>query len=312
MWPVQSAEAQDYPTKKITIVVTLASGSTMDVLARLLADGLQRSFGQPVIIDNQPIAAGTVGAANVAKAPADGYTLLVTSSGVLAIAPSLYKTLNFDAEKSFVPIAFYQNTFFVLAVNTKVPATSIAALVTLSRQSPKPLSFSSPGAGTPQHLLLELTKSSFSAEFVHVPYNNTMQALTDIVGGHVSAGFVEAGSALPLIRDGQLRAVAISSDAGRRHLPETPVTNFEVNGSKFEPVGWHAMLAPSATPREVLDKLHRELSRTINSAEFNSKVSEFGLIPVDNPQIGQMQTFMRSQREKWGSVIGGIGLLGSR
>jgi len=216
------ARAQDYPTRPVTIVVPLAAGSGMDALVRLYAEKLQVALGKPVVVDNRPGAALMLAAAAVATAPADGYTLLVSTSSAMAINPVLYKKVNYDHVKDFVPISFYVKSPFILVVNPDLPAKSVPELIKHIKDSKSPLSYSSPGAGVAQHLSIEYMKKRFDLDITHVPYKNTPQSIQDIAAGHVQLGFAEAGASLPLIRDGKLRALAVSATTRIPSLPDVP------------------------------------------------------------------------------------------
>src|SRR6185369_6057925 len=189
--PAQAqVQAQDYPNRPITIVVPLAPGSGMDSLVRLYADRLQQALGKPVVVENKPGAALMLAAAAVATAPPDGYTLLVSTSSAMAINLALYKKVNYDAVKDFIPVSFYVKSPFILVVNTDLPAKTVPELIKLAkeREGGTPLNFSSPGAGVAQHLSVEYMKQRFNVNMVHVPYRNTPQSITDIVAGHVQLG----------------------------------------------------------------------------------------------------------------------------
>jgi len=307
--PVQ---AQDYPSKPITIVVSLAAGSGMDSLVRLYADKLQRSLGQPVVVENKPGAALMLAAAAVANAPADGYTLLVSTSSAMAINLVLYKKVNYDAAKDFAPVSFYVKSPFILVVNPDLPTKTVPELIKLAKDSPTPLNFSSPGAGVAQHLSIEYMKQRFGLNMVHVPYRNTPQSITDIVAGHVQLGFAEAGASLPLIREGKLRALAVSSSTRLSTLPDVPPFAEAANAPDFEAVSWHMLFAPRATPKPILDKLHAEMNKIMRDPEMKQKASTIGLLPIDPPSIADTEKYLAAEREKWGSLVRKLGLEGSQ
>jgi tripartite-type tricarboxylate transporter receptor subunit TctC len=240
------AQAQDYPTRPVTIVVPLAAGSGMDSLVRLYAEKLQIALGKPVVVDNRPGAALMLAAAAVATAPADGYTLLVSTSSAMAINPVLYKKVNYDHVKDFVPISFYVKSPFILVVNPDLPAKSVPELIKHLKDSKSPLSYSSPGAGVAQHLSIEYMKKRFDLDITHVPYKNTPQSIQDIAAGHVQLGFAEAGASLPLIRDGKLRALAVSATTRIPSLPDVPPFAEAAKAPDFEAVSWHILFAPAA------------------------------------------------------------------
>jgi putative tricarboxylic transport membrane protein len=306
--PVQ---AQDYPTRPVTIVVPLAAGSGMDSLVRLYAEKLQIALGKPVVVDNRPGAALMLAAAAVATAPADGYTLLVSTSSAMAINPVLYKKVNYDHVKDFVPISFYVKSPFILVVNPDLPAKSVPELIKHLKDSKSPLSYSSPGAGVAQHLSIEYMKKRFDLDITHVPYKNTPQSIQDIAAGHVQLGFAEAGASLPLIRDGKLRALAVSATTRIPSLPDVPPFAEAANAPDFEAVSWHILFAPAATPKPIIERLHTEMKKIMADPEMIRLTEKIGLLPVDSPDIDGIQKYLASEREKWGSLVKQLGLAGT-
>src|SRR5437868_4133680 len=202
------AQAQ-YPNRPVTIIVSLAAGSGMDVLVRLYADKLAQSLGKPVIVENRPGASLMLAANAVAQAPPDGHTLLVSTSSAMAINLTLFRQVTYDPERDFVPISLYVKSPFILVVNPDLPAKSVPELIAYVKQNQGKLSYSSPGAGVAQHLSMEYMKNQFGLEITHVPYRSTPQSIQDIAAGHVAMGWVEAGASIPLIREGKLRALAV-------------------------------------------------------------------------------------------------------
>jgi putative tricarboxylic transport membrane protein len=306
--PVQ---AQDYPTRPVTIVVPLAAGSGMDSLVRLYAEKLQIALGKPVVVDNRPGAALMLAAAAVATAPADGYTLLVSTSSAMAINPVLYKKVNYDHVKDFVPISFYVKSPFILVVNPDLPAKSVPELIKHLKDSKSPLSYSSPGAGVAQHLSIEYMKKRFDLDITHVPYKNTPQSIQDIAAGHVQLGFAEAGASLPLIRDGKLRALAVSATTRIPSLPDVPPFAEAAKAPDFEAVSWHILFAPAATPKPIIERLHTEMKKIMADPEMIRLTEKIGLLPVDSPDIDGIQKYLASEREKWGSLVKQLGLAGT-
>jgi tripartite-type tricarboxylate transporter receptor subunit TctC len=305
------AQAQDYPTRPVTIVVPLAAGSGMDSLVRLYAEKLQVALGKPVVVDNRPGAALMLAAAAVATAPADGYTLLVSTSSAMAINPVLYKKVNYDHVKDFVPISFYVKSPFILVVNPDLPAKSVPELIKHIKDSKSPLSYSSPGAGVAQHLSIEYMKKRFDLDITHVPYKNTPQSIQDIAAGHVQLGFAEAGASLPLIRDGKLRALAVSANTRIPSLPDVPPFAEAAKAPDFEAVSWHILFAPAATPKPIVERLHTEMKKIMADPEMIKLTEKIGLLPVDSPNIDGIQKYLASEREKWGSLVKQLGLEGS-
>lgn len=305
------ARAQTYPDRPITIVVPLAAGTGMDALVRLYADKLQASLGKPVVVENKPGAALMLAASAVAAAPADGHTLLVSTSSAMAINPVLYKKINYKLT-DFVPVSFYVKSPFILVVNPDLPAKTVPELIDLAKKSEKPLSYSTPGAGTAQHLSTEYMKQQFGINVVHVPYRATPQSVADIVANHVQLGFAEAGATLPLIRDGKLRALAVSSSTPIPTLPDVPPFAKAANAPDFEAVSWHMLFAPAATPKPILDKLHAEMTKIMKDPEMQKKATTIGLLPIDPPSITDTEKYLASEREKWGSLVKKLGLEGSQ
>jgi putative tricarboxylic transport membrane protein len=306
------AKAQDFPNKPITIVVPLAAGSGMDSLVRLYADKLQQSLGKPVVVENKPGASLMLAAQAVAAAPADGYTLLVSTSSAMAINLALFKKVNYDAVKDFMPVSFYVKSPFILVVNTDLKANTVPELIKLAKESPTPLNYSSPGAGVAQHLSMEYMKQRFGLTIAHVPYRNTPQSITDIVAGHVQLGFAEAGASLPLIREGKLRALAVSSSSRLPTLPDVPTFAEAASTPDFEAVSWHMLFAPAATPKPILDRLHAEMTKIMSDPEMKQKASTIGLLPIDPPSIAETVKYLASEREKWGSLVRKLDLEGSQ
>lgn len=311
-WAASTASnAQEFPSKTITIIVPLAAGAGMDTIARLYADKLQQSLGRPVIIDNRPGAALMLGAQALAAAAPDGHTLGLGTTSSLAINPVLYKQISYDAEKSFVPVALYVKSPFILTVNPDLPVKNVKELVAYARNRTD-LNYSSPGAGVASHLAVEYMKAKFGLQITHVPYRNTPQSILDIASGHVQLGFVEAGAGLPLIKDGKLRALAVSSSTPLPVLPDVPPFSVASGEKDFEAVSWHALLAPAGTPDAIVQRLHGEMKRIMADPQIKEKVSALGLIPFDTPSPAELRSYLRNEREKWGNLVKSLGLESSQ
>jgi tripartite-type tricarboxylate transporter receptor subunit TctC len=306
------AAAQTYPTKPITIVVPLAAGTGMDSIARLYGDQLANALGRPVVIDNRPGAGMIVATTALARAPADGYTLGIATSGPLAINPALFKKIDYDPDKDFAPIALYVKSPFVLVINPALPVRTVPDLIKLAKESATPLTYSTPGVGLLQHLSMEFMKQRFGFEMTHIPYRNTPQSVSDIAAGHVALGFAEAGATVPLIKDGKLRAIAVSSKARLPILPDIPTLAEASGADDFEAVSWHVLLAPAATSKVVIDRLHSEMKRIMGSPDMVKRVSDLGLIPFDTPSVEGMQAYIKSEQDKWGALVRKLGLAASQ
>lgn len=306
------AHTQSFPTQSVTIVVPLAAGSGMDTIVRLYADPLAASLGKPVVVDNRPGAALMLAATAVKNASPDGHTLLISTSSAMAINPVLYKQVAYNAEKDFAPVSYYVKSPFILVVNPALPVKTVPELIKYVKESSKPLTYSSPGAGVAQHLSMEFMKQRFGLQITHVPYRNTPQSIADIAAGHVDMGFAEAGASLPLIRDGKLRALAVSSSARLPVLPDTPPFAEAASAPDFEAVSWHMLFAPAATPKDVIARLHGDMNKALSAPDLKKKISDLGLIPIDPPSTDETRKYLASEREKWGALVRKLGLEGSQ
>jgi tripartite-type tricarboxylate transporter receptor subunit TctC len=305
------AQAQDYPTRPITIVVTLAAGTGMDVIARLYGDKLSQKLGQPVVIENKPGASTMLGTAAVANAAPDGYTLLVATSAAMSINPTLFKQIPYDPERDLVPISLYLKSPFILIVDPKLPVQSVPELINYAKKSATPLNYSSPGAGGLPYLSVELMNHRFGLKMTHVPYRNSPQAISDVAAGHVSLSIAEAGASLALIRDGKVRAFAVTSTQRLPAHPSVPPFAEAANAPGFETVSWHVLLAPAKTPRPIVDKLHTEMTRVMSDSDIQKKLSDLGLIPLNPPSIAETERYIKSETEKWSEIVKKVGLAGS-
>jgi tripartite-type tricarboxylate transporter receptor subunit TctC len=305
------ARAEDYPSRTITIVVSLAAGSGMDVITRLYAEKLSEAFGKPVIVENKPGAATTLAANHVANAPPDGYTLVVLTSIALSINPTLFKQLNYDPQ-DFTPISLYVKSPFVLVIDPSLSAKTLSEFVELAKKANPPLNYASIGAGSVQHMSMEFAKKRLGFDATHVPYRSTPQSVTDLMGGHVAASFLEAGLSIPLIKEGKLRALAVSSAQRLPLLPDVPPFAEASGAADYEGVSWHMLLVPSKTPQPIIDRLHTEMKRIMEAPEMRAKIAALGLIPYDSPSIEDMRSYIQSERLKWGAMVKQLGLEGSQ
>jgi tripartite-type tricarboxylate transporter receptor subunit TctC len=305
------ALAQSYPTRAVTIIVPLAAGTGMDTLARLYGDQLGQALGKPVVIENRPGAGLMLGTAAIAAAPADGHTIGISTAAPMSVAQVLYKKINYDPDKDFTPIYFYVKSPFVLIVNPALPVKSVPELIKYAKESANPMTYSSPGAGVLQHLAIEFMAQRFGLKMTHVPYRNSPQSITDIAAGHVNLGFAEAGASLPLIREGRVRALAVSSSTRLPTLPDVPPFGEAANAPDFEAVSWHVLFAPAATPKEIVERLHQEMKRIMSTPDMKKRAADIGLIPVDSPPVEEIKRYIKSEQEKWGSLVKKLGLEGT-
>ena len=253
-----------------------------------------------------------LGTAAVATADPDGHTLLVATSSAMAINPVLYKKILYDPEKDFVPISLYVKSPFILIINPAIPVKTVPELIKYVKETKTPLTYSSPGAGVAQHLSMEFMKQQFGLEITHVPYRSTPQSITDIVAGHVTMGFAEAGASLPLIKDGKLRALAVSSLTRLPLLPDVPPFAEAAGTPGFEAVSWHILFAPAKTPKPIVDRLHDEMTKIMSAKDMQEKAANIGLIPLSPGSIADTQAYLKTEREKWGALVKKLGLEGSQ
>jgi len=293
--------AQSYPVKPIRLIVPWTPGGTADILARLMGQRLTESFGQQVIVDNRPGASGQIGTDLVAKAPPDGYVLVLGTTAPNSTAPSLYARLPYDAQKDFAPISLIAFTFYVLSVNPHVPAKSVQELVKLAKSHPGELNFSSPGNGTPNHLSGEMFKTRAGIQMQHIPFKGSAQAIADVIGGQIPLNFENIAVVLPHIKAGKVRALGVTSAQRNPFLPEVP-TIAESGYPGFEAVGWFGLMAPAQTPRDVLAKLNTETVRILNNPEINARIVALGA-QVRASTMAEFEQFNREQIAKWAKVI---------
>jgi tripartite-type tricarboxylate transporter receptor subunit TctC len=272
-----SASAQNYPEKPIKIVVPNPAGGTVDTLARLIGQKLSESWGQPVIVDNRPGASGAIAAEMTAKAPADGYTLLLATSTTLATNTILYKNLSYNPTKDFAPISVIVTGPNLLVVHPSVPAKSVKELIALAKSKPGELNYASAGNGSSQHLSAELFKSMAGVDMVHVPYKGSAPALNDLLTGRVSVMFENMPTALPHIKAGSLRVLAITNPKPWPTLPEVAAVADTVPG--YEVVAFYGMVAPAGTPKEIIDKLSVKLKEVITAPDIRDRLYGAGFQP---------------------------------
>jgi tripartite-type tricarboxylate transporter receptor subunit TctC len=298
--PVSHAQ---FPAKPLRIVVPFAPGGSTDIVARILADKLAGPLGQAVVVENRAGAAGNIGAEAVAKSTPDGYTLLMATTGVMAINNALYKNLGYDAAKDFEPVSFTTSITNVLAVPSDLPAKTMAELVALAKT--KPLSFASSGAGSSTHLSAELFKSMAGIEVLHIPYKGSGQALADLMAGRVSMIFDNMPSALPYIRGGKLRGLAVTGAKRSAAMPDLPTVSeagASLGLSGYESLSWSGIAAPAGTPREAILRLNREIAAVLALGDVRQKLAEQGADPIGGaPEV--FTEHIRVERDKWGRLV---------
>jgi tripartite-type tricarboxylate transporter receptor subunit TctC len=296
-----TVQAQSYPVKPIRLVVPFAAGGTTDILAREVGAHLTKAFGQTVVIDNKPGAGGNIGADIVAKAPADGYTILMGTVGTHGINVSLYNKLPYDAVKDFAAVSLVAAVPNVLVVHPSVPAKTMAEFTDYARAQGDKLTMASSGNGTSIQLAGELFKSMTGAKMTHVPYKGSAPALTDLIGGQVLTMFDNMPSALPHIKAGKLRAIAVTSSKRSSVLPDVPT--IEETGLKgYEASSWFGIVAPAGVPADIIQKLSQEIAKGIASPEMQEKMKGQGAIPIGNTPE-QFAAHIKSEIAKWERVV---------
>jgi tripartite-type tricarboxylate transporter receptor subunit TctC len=303
---VSIAAAQDYPNRNVTFVVPTGAGAATDLLARILAARLSDRLGRSFVVENRP-GAGTVIAANsVAKAPPDGYTLLMGTSTPLAINASLHKKLPYDPAKDFAPLALIATVPFVLVVNNDLPVRTVQDFIKLAKEKPGAFTYGSTGSGTPFHLYAELFSSMTGIRMVHAPYKAAVAAMADLMGGRLQVMMTDFASSLPLIREGKVRALGVTTKTPAPAAPEiAPIADLGVPG--FDAAAWQMVVAPANTPKEVVARLHAELKAIMATAEARQQIEKIGLVPVESGAPEELTRFVATEIARWAKVVAASG-----
>lgn len=289
-----------YPSKIITIVVPFAAGGTTDILARVIGQALSPELGQQVVVDNRAGAGGNIGAQLVARAPADGYTLFMGTVGTHAINQALYKKLSFSPINDFAPISRVANVPNVLVANPAQPFKTVPELIAYAKANPGKVNFGSSGNGSSIHLSGELFKSLAKVDMQHVPYKGSAPAVTDLLGNQIAIMFDNLPSSMQHIRNGKLRAIAVTTPKRSPELPDVPTIGEFVPG--YEATSWFGLFAPAHTPQPVVDKINAALFKALGSADVKKKLSEQGAEPyVEKP--AQFTAFIATETAKWSKVV---------
>ena len=300
-----AALAQDYPTRPVRVVIAFPPGGPTDFVGRLVTDKMSAALGQRVYIENRPGAAGTVGADNVAKADPDGYSLFLTTSGAVTIAPHI-QSVPYDPLRDFAPVALVTKVTEVLVVTPKLGIKTVKELVALAKDKPGAVSFASTGIGSPPHLAQELLDVSASVKFLHVPYRGAAPALTDLLGGQVQVLAADLPVLIAQIQAGTLIPIGAAADKRDALLPDVP-TLAEQGYPNTEASNWYALLAPAKTPPVVIAKLNKSVNDALNDPEVHDKLVKAGATPVGGTPES-LGAFMKSEYEKWGKVVAERGI----
>ena len=294
------AAAQAWPTKPVKIVVPFAAGGATDVVARLLAQKLQDVWGQPVVVEDRAGAGGNIGADAVAKSAPDGYTLLMTSGSIVTANPYMYRDMPFDAARDLVAITNVATGPQVIAVSPTVPAKDLAEFIAYVKANPGRVNFGSAGVGTQTHLAAENFAYTAGLEMTHVPYKGESAALNDLMGSQIQLVTPNLGAAVGFIRQGKIRALAVTSRERNPALPDVPSASEALPG--FENSGWFGLMAPTGTPQEVIDKVQRDSATILRSDEFKAKLAQQGMLPVGNSPA-DFAAAIRDESARWARII---------
>ena len=294
------ALAQEWPAKQVTIIVPFTAGGTTDMFARILAQGLQQKYSGPFIVENRAGAGGNIGAAAVARAPKDGYTLLVGTVSTHAINPFIYKNLTHDTEKDFQPVSLIARLPNMLVVNPKVPAKTVAELVDYLKKNPDKFNYGSSGVGTSTHLAAELFQIKTGTKMTHVPYRSSNEVMTALIGGHIDLAFDNITLAWPQAQAGKVHALGVTSTTPSATAPDVPPVAASIAG--FDATSWHGLFAPAGTPQPIVNTLAAEVKRIFEQPTVQKNLSDVGAVPSPmSPD--QFKSFIAAERAKWKEVV---------
>ncbi|HUP94525.1 MAG TPA: tripartite tricarboxylate transporter substrate binding protein [Burkholderiales bacterium] len=298
--------AQAYPVKPIRFIAPFPPGGTTDLLARMVAQKLSDGLGRQVVVENRGGASGTIGHELAAKAPADGYTLVLTSMGGLVTNRFLYKRLPFDPDNDFAPISMLATAGQVLVVHSTVPARNVKELVALAKARPGQLNVGSGGLGTTQHIVGEVFQQATGTKFVHVPYKGGGLAVTDLVGGQIDLAFADMAPAVPHVKSGRLRALAVSSEQRAPVLPDVP-TMGESGIKQWFPQTWWAIAAPKGTPSAIISRINAEVAQAMKTGEVQEKLANVGLFALHSPPE-RVTELVKTGMERMARVVKAAGI----
>jgi len=301
------SSAQSYPNRPVRILVPFPAGAGVDIVARMLGLPLTDVWGQAAVVDNRPGAGGTIACELAAKSAPDGYTLLLGNISTFAMAPSLYKKVNYDPVQSFAPITLVNTSANVLVAHPSVPAATTQALIALAKSKPGQINYASAGSGTSPHLAAELFKSMAGVDLVHVPYKGSPQALTDLLGGQTQIMFASLVSALPHIRQARLRALGVTSLKRAAALPDLPAIS-EAGLRGYDVSVWMGIVAPAGTPPAIIAQLNRQIAALLQSPDIRERLAVQGLEAASNSPA-EFRTYIASEVRKWAVVIKQAGVV---
>ena len=302
------AQATDYPSRQVNFVVPFAPGGGTDILGRLVGQKLSDRFGKPFVVENRPGAGTVTAAVQVTKSAPDGYTIMMATSGTMAMNPTLYKKLPYEPGKDLILAALICNVPFVLVVNPALPVQSVADLVKLAKE--RQLTYGSGGAGAFHHLMGELFKSTMGIPMTHVPYKGTLPALNDVVAGHIELMFSDLAPAIPLIEGGKVRALGVTTAQRAASAPNIPPLA-EIGVAGFDWAAWQSVAVPGATPKEIVAKLNGAVNAAIAEPDVTKQLVTHSFVPIGKSSPDELDRFVKSETARWAKVLQQAGVAGS-
>lgn len=300
------AAAQDWPARPVKFIVSQPPGTSPDITARFLADRLSRQLGQSVLVENRPGGQNVIGAQAAAKAPADGYTYFFATTAAIVTNPLTFKSLPYDPEREFVPVAMIAKSPMVVAVNPEVPAKTLAELVALEKSQPGRLAAANEGAKTFSGMMSQMLNKTAGIRLLQVPYTGVSPAIQDTIAGRTQVVLVSSAALLPFLKRGDLRPLAVSAGKRVRGIEDVPTLAETYPG--FEYVGWFALLAPAGSPANAVQRMNREMDRVLADPEVAQRLYDLGLVNEGAGTPESLSDFLRAERERWARLVKEIGL----
>jgi tripartite-type tricarboxylate transporter receptor subunit TctC len=301
--------AEDYPSRPITIVVPYTPGGSTDILARLAAQKLEERLKKQVVVENKPGAGTVIGSNQVAKSTPDGYMLMMATPTPMAINVTLHKELPYDPATDLVPLVMVAGAPFVLIVSNALPVKSVKELIDLAKT--KQLTYGSGGPGAPHHLYAELLSSMTGIKMTHVPYKGTLPALNDVIAGHIDLMFSDIPPLIGVAAEGKVRPLAVSTLKRVAAFPDLPPIN-EAGVPGFDVSGWFMIVAPAKTPKPIVDLLHKELTAIMATPEVKAQIAKLSLIELKTPSVAEMQGYVKTEIDRWGTIVKKAGIAGTQ
>jgi tripartite-type tricarboxylate transporter receptor subunit TctC len=305
---IQGVLADAYPARPVTIVVGFPAGGGTDLASRVIAKKLEERIGKPVLVENRSGSAGQLALGYVAKAPADGYQLTLGSSATMAMAYGIHREkLGYNPNEDFVPLAHVADVPFVLVVNPTIPAANLTELVAFSQRQREPMTIATSGPGSTHHLYGEMLSELTGMKLLPVPYRGSLPAVTDVIAGHVPLMFVDLPASLPLIREGKLRTLGVSSKGRLEAAPDIPPLA-EVGVPEFDAASWFVMLAPRGVPADIVSRLHGEFTAIMAMPDVQRSIVDMGMVPVVSAPQNELRKFIGAEITRWTNLIDHLGL----